>query len=118
MSGIAGILYENQANIATEYAGKIMNGFQGFPSDDIQVYSRMNIFLGCHARWITPESMGERNPYYDKTSRVVITSDSIIDNRMELFQSLQVDRALQQTISDTQLILLAYLKWGKKPRNI
>lgn len=114
MSGIAGILYENQASIATEHARSIMNGFQGFPCDDIQVYRRMNIFLGCHAQWITPESIGERNPYYDKTSGVVITSDSIIDNRMELFQSLQVDRALQQTISDTQLILLAYLKWGEE----
>jgi len=114
MSGIAGILYDNQESISSEQVSRIMNGFQAFPSDDIQVYKGTNLFLGCHAQWITPESIGERNPHYDKTSGLVITSDSIIDNRKELFRSLQIDSSLQRTISDTQLILLAYLKWEEE----
>ena len=70
-------------------------------------------FLGCHAQWITPESIGELLPFYDSERQCTITADAIIDNREELFERLQVERNKRKTMSDSQLILLAYYKWGE-----
>ena len=87
---------------------------QKFPADDIQVWKNENVFFGCHAQWITPESIGEPLPFYDSERQCTITADAIIDNREELFESLQVDRDKRKTIPDSQLILLAYYKWGEE----
>ena len=43
-----------------------------------------------------------------------ITADAIIDNRDELFERLQVHRDDRKKITDSQLILLAYEKWGEE----
>ncbi len=91
-----------------------MSGLQQFPADDIQTWLKEDIFLGCHAQWITPESVGERLPYYDHEKQLAITADAIIDNRNELFEKLRVDQKLKKKISDSELILLAYQKWGEE----
>ena len=49
-----------------------------------------NVFLGCHAQWITPESINEHLPFYHYDAQLAITADAIIDNRKELFDQLQV----------------------------
>ena len=72
-----------------------------------------NVFFGCHAQWITPESIGEPFPYYDYERQLTITADAIIDNREELFERLQIDSDKRKTMPDSQLILLAYYKWGE-----
>ncbi|MFS0861477.1 lasso peptide isopeptide bond-forming cyclase [Fredinandcohnia sp. 179-A 10B2 NHS] len=112
MSAIAGI-YNGINESVIENGSTLMKYLQRFPADDIKTWHQDNVFLGCHAQWITPESINERLPYYDSESRVTITADAIIDNRDELFEKLQVSRYERETVSDSQLILLAYLKWGQ-----
>ncbi len=90
-----------------------MGSLQKFPADDIRVWKNENVFFGCHAQWITPESIGEPLPFYDSERQCTITADAIIDNREELFESLQIPRDQRKTIPDSQLILLAYYKWGE-----
>src|SRR5690606_32771619 len=63
--------------------------------------------------WITPESIGELNPFYDSERQLVITADAIIDNRSELFQLLQIQQERRLDITDAELILLSYSKWGE-----
>ena len=67
-----------------------------------------NVFFGCHAQWITPESVGEQLPFYDYERQLAITADAIIDNRKELFEKLQVDHADRKNMTDSELILLSY----------
>lgn len=112
MSAIAGIFHLVQEPVHAEHGHILMQGFAKYPSDDVQTWQQGKVFLGCHAQWITPESVGERNPYYDSERRLAITADAIIDNRDELFQLLQIDRDRKVTIKDSELILLAYVKWG------
>ena len=90
-----------------------MRALEKFPADDIRVWHNENVFLGCHAQWITPESIGEPLPFYDSERQCTITADAIIDNREELFERLQVERSKRKTMPDSQLILLAYYKWGE-----
>lgn len=113
MSAITGIYHVNGEPVPHEHGLCMMKELQKFPADDIQTWYKDNVFLGCHAQWITPESIGERLPLYDSERQVAITADAIIDNRNELFDLLNVDRTKRKTMTDSQLILLAYYKWGE-----
>ncbi|MBM7573496.1 lasso peptide isopeptide bond-forming cyclase [Aquibacillus albus] len=113
MSAIAGIYNVDKQPATLEHAELMMKELSKFPANDIRVWRKDNIFLGCHAQWITPESIGEPLPYYDNERQVAITADTIIDNREELFQALQVEKDKRELMPDSQLILLAYCKWGE-----
>lgn len=114
MSAIAGIFHFNQEPVLKEQISNLMKQFQKYPADDVQTMHKKNIFLGCHAQWITPESVGEQQPYYDYSRQLAITADAIIDNRDELFGKLQIDQSQRKAIPDSLLILLAYEKWGEE----
>ena len=114
MSAIAGIYNLNKEPVSYDHIRGIMNSFQQFPADDIKVLQKDYLFLGCHAQWITPESVGEELPFYDFQRQLGITADAIIDNREELFSKLQIDVTKKKRITDSELILLSYYKWGEE----
>ncbi|NHC43596.1 lasso peptide isopeptide bond-forming cyclase [Bacillus sp. MM2020_1] len=113
MSAIAGIYHLNDEPINLEHGNRIMKELEKYPADDIQTWHSDKVFLGCHAQWITPESINEKLPYYDHERKLAITADAIIDNRDELFERLQVDKRKRKEITDSELILLSYHKWGE-----
>ncbi|MEH7439033.1 asparagine synthase-related protein [Neobacillus drentensis] len=113
MSAIAGIYHLNNEPINLEHGNRMMKELEKYPADDIQTWHNDKVFLGCHAQWITPESLGEKLPYYDHDRKLAITADAIIDNREELFERLQVDKRKRKEITDSELILLSYHKWGE-----
>ncbi|WP_226655145.1 asparagine synthase-related protein [Guptibacillus hwajinpoensis] len=117
MSAIAGIYHLNMEPIPIEHSKLMMSAFAKFPSDNIELLHQDNLFFGCHAQWITPESVGEKLPYSDYNCQLTITADAIIDNRNEVFNKLQIENKDRSTISDSRLILLAYQKWGEKVIN-
>jgi len=113
LSAICGLFLMEHEGIHIEHGMKLMEGLNRYPSDDIHTWHSERLFLGCHAQWITPESVGERLPRYNKDQQLAITADAIIDNRGELFDKLQIESAFRKTMTDSDLILLAYLKWGE-----
>lgn len=113
MSAIAGILHMDHGSVDMEHGANMMKALRRFPADDVQIWRQDPIFLGCHAQWITPESVGEPMPYYDAERQLAISADAILDNRDELFSRLNVEFSLRKTMPDSQLILLAYAKWGE-----
>lgn len=117
MSAIAGVINLDHQPVNIEMVNRMMHAFHQFPSDDIQVLVKEHIFLGCHAQWITPESIGEKIPYYDQIRGYLLTADAIIDNRLELFEMLQIDASLRSILPDSQLIIRAYEKWGEECPN-
>ncbi|MGG0237755.1 lasso peptide isopeptide bond-forming cyclase [Bacillus rhizoplanae] len=114
MSAITGILHFNDEPISIEHGTRLMKDLQKYPADDVQIWHKDKVFLGCHAQWITPESIGEQLPFYDYERQLAITADAIIDNRDELFERLQVDYADRKKMTDSELILLSYQKWGEE----
>lgn len=74
------------------------------------------ITLGHHMLWNTPESKLENLPrvinFSDNT--LIITIDARLDNRKELSVQLEMtDRPLDM-ITDSELVLAAYHKWGER----
>ncbi|WP_407270165.1 asparagine synthase-related protein [Radiobacillus sp. PE A8.2] len=114
MSAIAGIYQMNKQIVSDDVIEPIMQSLDKFPIDDIQIWKKDHLFFSCHAQWITPESIGERIPYYDAERQLTITADAIIDNRNELFDLLQVSIYERKLVTDSELILLAYAKWGER----
>ncbi|MBM7651876.1 lasso peptide isopeptide bond-forming cyclase [Neobacillus cucumis] len=114
MSAIAGIYHLNDEPINLEHGNRMMKELEKYPADDIKTWQNDKVFLGCHAQWITPESIGEKIPYYDHQRKLAITADAIIDNRDELIESLQINKRRRKEITDSELILLSYFKWGEE----
>ncbi|MFD0697807.1 asparagine synthase-related protein [Paenibacillus sp. GCM10027628] len=114
MSAIAGIYYYEEKPVSLDEGANLMHALQRYHADCVHTWLNGSVFLGCHAQWITPESVHEKLPFYNSEYRLAITADAIIDNRKELFQQLQVDPGRRGHISDSELILLAYLKWGEE----
>ncbi|WP_246943853.1 asparagine synthase-related protein [Bacillus pinisoli] len=114
MSAIAGIYQMNKETVNPDYYKRIMDAIIHFPADDTKVWLKDEVFLACHAQWITPESINETLPFYDAEQQMTITSDAIIDNREELFERLQIDVDIRNWIPDSLLILRAYQKWGEE----
>ncbi|MGD7044468.1 asparagine synthase-related protein [Jeotgalibacillus proteolyticus] len=113
MSAFAGVInFDRHEPVNPEYGKAMMAATAHFPSDDRQVIIKDNVFMGCHTQWITPESIGEKQPYYDYDLQLTITADAILDNRKELFDSLGVKKYDRKELPDSELILLAYDKWG------
>lgn len=113
MSAIAGIYHINNEPVPIEHTLGMMGNLQKYPANDVGTFLKENLFLGCHAQWITPESIGEKLPYYDHQRKLAITADAIIDNRDELFEMLQVEKHKRKEMPDSELILNAYYKWGE-----
>lgn len=113
MSAITGILHFHNNPVPVEQGNRLMDALKKFPANDIQMWHREEIFFGCHAQWITPESIHEQLPYYDSIRKLAITADAIIDNRDELFNRLQMNHDKRKTMTDSELILLSYEKWGE-----
>lgn len=114
MSAIAGVYGLNNQTIPPNLSIYLMESFSKFPANKSIKLENEKFFLGCHLQWITPESIHEILPYYDKNRGLAITADAIIDNREELFQILQIPKALKLGVTDSELILLAYQKWGEE----
>lgn len=114
MSAIAGVCYLDGYRVSDNQIFKMMKMLAKYPADDIQVWQQENISFGCHAQWITPESVGEQVPYYDHEKQYAITVDAIIDNRQELAALLGLDKRKLKELPDSRLILLAYDKWQEE----
>jgi asparagine synthase (glutamine-hydrolysing) len=81
--------------------------------DDKGTWVDGNVGLGHRMLWTTPESLHEHLPLNEKTSGLAITADARIDNREELYALLEIGKPLLE-ISDSELILAAYAKWGEQ----
>ena len=71
-----------------------------------------SVGLGQRLLHTTPESLVETWPIIQGDGRLVLVADARIDNRDELLIKLDMPRG--RTITDGELILSAYQKWGRE----
>lgn len=114
LSAIVGIYKFYNEPVQGNHIYKMTKGLQKFLGDDAVLWQQKNIFLGCHSRRMTREPVEETLPYYDNEKKLAITADAAINSRNELFERLEMDRSIRDELSDTQLILLGYQKWGEE----
>lgn len=114
MSGIVGIYYLNDRPVERQNLRRMVNILAHRGPDGVDIWYSGSIGLGHRMLWTTPESLVEKLPLVDSTGKIVITADARIDNRSELISTLNLNDRPLPKITDSELILAAYVKWGQK----
>ena len=115
MSAICGCVDFRTGHTTPEAAiAPMMAALEPLGRDGGGSWSKGPVALGHRLTHVTPESVGEKLPLEHEPSGCVITADARIDNREELFDALTVSREHRARIADSELILLAYLRWGEQ----
>lgn len=78
------------------------------------VWCQEGVGLGQNALWTTPESRNEHQPLCDRESGLTLVSDARLDNRDELISALRPDVRPLSEITDAELIVAAYQRWGEE----
>jgi len=114
MSAIAGIYYLDEQPVDCAAVGRMVDILAHRGSDASGIWSEGAVGLGHRMLWTTPESLHEQLPLVNQTSDLVITADARIDNRDELIVALSLSDRPSGKITDSQLILASYEKWGDR----
>ncbi len=113
MSGIAGIYYLDEKPVEWETLSRMVDRLVHRGPDGADVWCSESIGLGHRMLWTTPESLLEKLPLVSRSGDLAITADARIDNRDELIGLLRLKDYPAEKITDSQLILTAYEKWGE-----
>jgi asparagine synthase (glutamine-hydrolysing) len=114
MSAVVGIFYIDGKPVTDTELNNMLEWLRHRGSDGLGIWKCGSIGLGHRMLWTTPESLHERLPFRDGSADLVITADARIDNRDELIRILEISDLALEEISDSQLILAAYKKWGER----
>lgn len=114
MSGICGIVRFDGQPVGKEEIQKMLDVMQNRGSDAEGILVEGGVGFGHKMLWTTPESLYEEQPSVSKNGNLVITADARIDNRDELFEKLEIQEKDFDVISDIDLLVRAYEKWGEE----
>lgn len=112
MSGICGIVRFDEQAVENDDVKNILHHMHNSGNDAEGIWTESYVGLGHKMLWVTPESLSETQPLVNVDTPVVLTADARIDNREELFEQLNIAIEGDNVITDIDLIVKAYLKWG------
>ena len=113
MSGIFGVYYFDGQPAEPNVLQKMSDTLAHRGSDGANIWCQDNVGLGHRLLWTTPESLLEVQPLADNSGNCVITADARIDNRDELISHLDLKDLNVEKLTDADLILEAFHKWGE-----
>lgn len=125
MSGIVGVFYRDGRAVSQEIVEQMTNiiGHRGL--DNRGVWLSESVGMGHCLLCTTPESLLENMPAGDasitdtaeakphRTNNFIITADLRLDNRPQLINDLNFAAVDPEKITDSELVLAAYQKWGE-----
>ncbi len=114
MSGICGIVRFDGQAVKKEEIQKMLDAMKNRGKDAEGIWIDGNVGFGHKMLWTTPESLHENQPLISKDGNLVLTADARIDNRNELFEQLKINENDFKVITDIDLILWSYEKWGEQ----
>ena len=116
MSAIFGIFYKDGRPVERrdlECMEAVLQGWGQGTLDGGVLWISGSVGLGLRLLHTTPDSLHERQHLaLPEGTQLAISADVRLDNREELCGMLGVDTHQQKLMSDRQLILLAYQRWG------
>lgn len=113
MSGIVGIYYLDGRHVDHKDLRRMVDRLEHRGPDGEGIWYKGSIGLGHRMLWTTPESLKEKLPLVYRNGKLVITADARIDNRDELISSLDIKNRPLGDITDSEIILDSYEKWGE-----
>jgi asparagine synthase (glutamine-hydrolysing) len=114
LNGIFGIFNLDGSPAAEENLCSMQEAMAFWGAEGASHWRSGEIGLGCQHLASTPEAAGERLPMHHIISGLTFTAGARLDNRLELLRHLGIREGnIRFTIPDSEIILLAYQKWGE-----
>lgn len=113
MSGIIGFVSCNHHRIDPAVFQQMVDILAHRGPDGSNTWIAEDVALGHQMLQATPESVYEVLPCTNADKSLFLTADARVDNRNELMQQLHIRQAPGQVVTDADLILAAYQKWGE-----
>lgn len=113
MSAISGIFYFDNQPVNISLPERMADCLLHRGPDGGGIWANGPVAFGHRLLHTTPQSLFEKLPLASQSGNLVITADVRIDNRDELIAALGFDHYDFASITDAQLILAAYEKWGE-----
>lgn len=116
MSGIGGIVRLDGGLVEHEQLVTMIGPLQARGPDNRGAWQKQAVGLIHTMMYTSRESLSEHQPLVDSVGNCVLVADCRIDNRAELIHLLDCNLSasnLSVECGDSELILAAYLKWGK-----
>lgn len=113
MSGICGIVRFDGKPVEPEEIQKMLHTMPNCGHDAEGIRVDGSVGFGHRMLWTTPESLHENQPLVSKDGNLIVTADARLDNRDELFEKLAIKEKDFSIVTDIDLILWSYQKWGE-----
>jgi len=113
MSGICGIIRFDGKPVNKKDIKAMLSIMNNRGCDGQGDWVDDNIGVGHTMLWTTSESQHEKQPLVSSKGSLILTADARVDNRDELIDKLSIKKQHHEILTDGDLILLAYDKWGK-----
>lgn len=114
MSVLCGIVCFDGTYVKKEEVQVMLDSMPNVDYDKKSIWVEKNLGFGNNLFCTTPESLHENQPLVNQSGKVILISDSRIDNRDELLKKLDINEDDFDIVTDTDLILWSYEKWGKE----
>lgn len=113
MSNIFGIISLNGSQPDQAEIDNMIAGVERLGSSQYQTHEETGIFLGFAPNALTPQDYYENQPLTSPDGRFLMLADARFDDRDNLLKKLDYSTEEGERISDGQLGLDAFLKWGR-----
>ena len=112
MSAIHGIFKFGGGDVSARDIERQSNVLAHRGPDGRKVWREGPIGLGHLLMRVTAEDAFDAQPVHDKKAGISLVADVRLDNREKLADALAIDEADLGRLSDSALLLRAYLRWG------
>ena len=114
MSAIAGMFFFDDQPVDRAHLVRMAETLAPWGPDRAGFWNAGHVGMAHRMLWTTPESLSEQLPLVKEAGALVLTADARIDNRRELATTLGLDDRPAEDVSDSELILAAYERWGER----
>lgn len=114
MSAIAGLLHLNNDVVQVTDLQKMASALKPHGPDKQCLWSHQELGLVHSLMRFTVEDSLEKQPIVDADNGIAMVFAGRVDNRSEVFTSLDLPLSASKNMSDSQLVHLAYIKWREK----
>ena len=114
MRGLAGIIRFDQVPVRAEEIGRMIRLMAVGPTDRIAHWSQDSAGLAYLGRNFVAEDRFDRQPLCSADGGVTMVADALLERRDQLAHTLGLPPNAASSLSDSELILRAYLKWDER----
>src|SRR5262245_10430097 len=114
MSAIVGIYFMDGRAADHNTINQMLERVKHRGPDRAGVWCESSVGLGHRMLLTTSESLHEKAPLVSKSGDIALTADARIDNRDELINALGLGQSPSREMSDSELIVAAYERWGER----